>query len=112
MTRLFLYTLSFYTLSLLFIADGNAQVFGGHPPTQKWLQINTDSVRVIFAPGLEKTAGDIVDITRGLNNTTLHTIGSRTRKISIVLQHQTSNSNGYVGLGPWRSEFYLTPMQN
>ncbi|MHA4844298.1 TolB family protein [Flavitalea antarctica] len=99
-------------LSLLFVTDVSAQVFGGHPPSQKWLQINTDTVRVIFAPGLEKTAGEIVDITRGLNDATLNTIGSRIRKINIVLQHQTTNANGYVGLGPWRSEFYLTPMQN
>ena len=47
------------------LANGHAQVFGGHPPSQKWLQINTDSVRVIFAPGLEKMAGEIVDITQG-----------------------------------------------
>jgi hypothetical protein len=101
-----------YILSILLVTDSSAQVFGGHPPSQKWLQINTDTVRVIFAPGLEKTARDIVDITRGLNSATLPTIGSKVRKINIVLQHQTTNSNGYVGLGPWRSEFYLTPMQN
>jgi hypothetical protein len=112
MRRIIPYTIFLYILSILFIVHGHAQVFGGHPPSQKWLQINTDTVRVIFAPGLEKIAGEIVDITRGLNNTTLQTIGSRTKKISIVLQNQTTNSNGYVGLGPWRSEFYLTPMQN
>jgi hypothetical protein len=101
-----------FVLLMLFIADNHAQVFGGHPPAQKWLQINTDTVRVIFAPGLEKIAAEIVDITRGLNNATTQTIGWRTRKINIVLQNQTTISNGYVGLGPWRSEFYLTPMQN
>ena len=101
-----------YCLFLLTVPRLSAQEFGGHPPSQKWRQINTDSVRVIFSPGLEKQAGEIVDITRALNRTTLPTIGSRTRKISIVLQHQTTLSNGYVGLGPWRSEFFLTPRQN
>jgi hypothetical protein len=103
------------TIFLIAVFSGfslNAQQFGGHPPSQKWLQINTDSIRLIFPPGLERQAADIVDITRALGRTTLPTIGNRTHKISIVLQNQTTNSNGYVGLGPWRSEFYLTPMQN
>jgi hypothetical protein len=67
---------------------------------------------VIFPPGLERQAAAIVDISRQLNAKTLHTIGSQSKKISIVLQNQTTNANGYVGLGPWRSEFYLTPLQN
>jgi hypothetical protein len=29
-----------------------------------------------------------------------------------VLQNQTTISNAYVGLGPFRSEFFLTPAQN
>ncbi len=40
------------------------------------------------------------------------TIGDQQRKINIVLQNQTTISNGYVGLGPFRSEFYMTPDQN
>ncbi|MEI9946397.1 MAG: hypothetical protein WDN26_19525 [Chitinophagaceae bacterium] len=36
-------------------------------------------------------------------------LGDRLKKINIVLQSQTTISNGYVGLGPYRSEFYLNP---
>src|SRR5690606_22091080 len=36
----------------------------------------------------------------------------KTRKINTLLQNQNTVSNGYVGLGPFRSEFYLTPPQN
>lgn len=43
---------------------------------------------------------------------TQYSIGDRVRKISIVLQPRTTATNGYVALGPWRSEFYLTPNQN
>ena len=32
--------------------------------------------------------------------------------INIVLQNQTTIANGYVGLGPFRSEFFLTPPTN
>ncbi|RYZ46137.1 MAG: hypothetical protein EOP49_23845, partial [Sphingobacteriales bacterium] len=89
-----------------------AQQFGGHPPSQRWRQVNTDSIRIIFPPGLETQAMEIADISRALQVQTRGSIGARGRKISIVLQHQTTSSNGYVGLGPWRSEFYLTPLQN
>ncbi len=94
------------------INAGFAQQFGGHPVSQRWKQVNTDSIRIIFPPGLEKQAMEIADIHRVLPAQTGGTIGGRMRKISIVLQHRTISSNGYVGLGPWRSEFYLTPLQN
>src|SRR6185295_13734080 len=46
------------------------------------------------------------------DNRTQQTIGSHGRKINLVLQNQTTISNAYVGLGPFRSEFFLTPSQN
>jgi hypothetical protein len=42
----------------------------------------------------------------------LQTLGDRLKKINIVLQNQTVIGNGYVGLGPYRSEFYMTPAVN
>lgn len=90
----------------------NAQQFGGNPPSLKWRQINTDVVRVIFPVGLDSTAGDIAAIVDRLNKNTSFAIGTNRQKINIVLQNQTTLSNGYVALGPYRSEFYLTPSQN
>ena len=89
-----------------------AQNFGGTPPSLKWKQINNRQVRVIFPTGLDQQAKRIADISRYLNAGTKNTIGSSDRKISIVLQNQTTNSNGYVQLAPWRSEFFMTPLQN
>ncbi|MCS3799410.1 TolB family protein [Niastella sp. OAS944] len=91
-----------------------AQQFGGHPPSTKWNQINNDTIRVIFpaALGLEKQAADVVTTVQKLGVQTSSTIGDRVRKISIVMQPRTTISNGYVSLGPWRSEFYLMPPQS
>mgnify|MGYP000131804478 CR=1 FL=1 len=89
-----------------------AQRFAGHPPSTQWKQINTDTVRVIFPAGLEKQAADVVATAHALGYRTQSSIGDRLRKISIVLQPRTTVTNGYVALGPWRSEFYLTPNQN
>ena len=91
-----------------------AQQFGGHQPATKWNQINNDTLRVIFPAGLglEKQATDIAATAQRLAIQTAPTIGNRVRKVSIVLQPHTTISNAYVGLGPWRSEFYLMPPQN
>ena len=34
------------------------------------------------------------------------------RKISIILQSKSAQSNGFVTVAPWRSEFYTMPTQN
>jgi hypothetical protein len=89
-----------------------AQQFGGNPPSLKWRQINTKAVRVIFPAGLDSTAGEVASIADRLSKIDNYGIGNKRRKINIVLQNQTTISNGYVALGPYRSEFYLTPYQN
>jgi hypothetical protein len=106
------------TYSLLFVSyflfpsETLAQHFGGNPYSVKWQQINTDTVRVIYQSGLKEQAKRVVNLTHHLNQTTSSTIGDQLRKIDIVLQNQTTISNAYVGLAPWRSEFFMTPMQN
>lgn len=100
-------------LSLLFLSTRLfAQQFGGNPPSLKWRQLNTDTARVIFPSGLEVQAQQVAAIVHQLSRTTLPTLGPSQRKINIVLQNQTTISNGYVGLAPFRSEFELNAEQN
>lgn len=93
---------------LLVAGNLNAQEFGGNPPSLKWKQINTDTARIIFPDGLEAAAQRVAAVVHFLaaKNTSL---GSKADKINIVLQNQTAIANGYVGLGPYRSEFMMTP---
>lgn len=93
-----------------FIAKG--QEFGGNPSSLKWWQIDTDTARVIFPAGLEGAGERVAAIVHDLQKNHTAGIGSRLRKINIVLQNQTTVSNAYVGLGPYRSEFYLFAPQN
>ena len=88
-----------------FIAKG--QQFGGNPSSIKWRQINTDTARIIFPAGLENAGERVATIVHDLQKNHTATIGNRLRKLNIVLQNQTTVSNAYVGLGPYRSEFYL-----
>ncbi|UOE46951.1 hypothetical protein MTO98_21335 [Mucilaginibacter sp. SMC90] len=99
--------------ALLFSATlSKAQVFGGNPPSIKWKQVNTSSARVIFPAGLDSAGLRVANIVQQMNGFVRPTIGFKQKQISIVLQNQTTVANGYVGLAPFRSEFYLTPDQN
>ncbi len=89
-----------------------AQQFGGNPSSIHWKQVNTDTVRVIFPSGMEMQAGRLTSVIHNLQKSHATTIGNKIRKISIVLHDETLFSNAYVGLAPYRSEFYLTPPQN
>lgn len=99
-------------LSTFFWSETNAQTFGGNPPSIKWQQINTPAARVIFPQGLDSSASRVANIINFMNKDIAPTIGFKQKKINIVLQNQTTVSNGYVGLAPFRSEYYLTPYQN
>jgi hypothetical protein len=94
-----------------------SQQFGGNPPSIKWKQINTDSARIIFPAGLDSQANRVASIVHYLAGHAIAghgsvALGNQLHKINIVLQNQSIIANAYVGLGPFRSEFLLTPELN
>lgn len=89
-----------------------AQEFGGNPPSTRWKQVNTPAAKVIFPYGMDTAAVNVANIVQQMSGLIKPTIGNKQRQISIVLQNQTTISNAYVGLAPFRSEFFLTPDQN
>ena len=89
-----------------------AQEFGGNPPSIKWKQVNVPAAKVIFPQGLDSAALEVASIIAKMNLAIAPTIGTKQKQVSIVLQNQTTIANAYVGLAPFRSEFYLTPDQN
>src|SRR4051794_40443827 len=97
---------------LLYILKCSGQEFGANPSSIKWGQINTDTARVIFPYGLESAGERVASVIHNLQKNHVSSIGTGLRKINIVLQNQSTNSNAYVGLGPYRSEFYLFAPQN
>ncbi|WP_431200217.1 hypothetical protein ACRQ5D_19325 [Mucilaginibacter sp. P25] len=91
---------------LLSATLSKAQVFGGNPPSIKWKQVNTPPARVIFPTGLDSAGLRVANIVQQMNGLIRPTIGFKQKQISIVLQNQTTVANGYVGLAPFRSEFF------
>jgi hypothetical protein len=95
-------------LLLLCTLATRAQRFGGTPAKQQWLQINTDTLRVIFPANNLSQAQKVAGLVHQLQTINRNSLGNQLRKVSMVLQHRTMISNGYVGLAPFRSELYTT----
>lgn len=102
---------SFLFLICLAIA-ARAQQFGGTPASVHWLQIKTDTVRIIFPRGYTSEAKRISGIVHHLQAKYAHSIGDAIKPVSIVIRNESLLSNGYVGLAPYRSEWYTTPPQH
>lgn len=103
----------FILLALILITTlSKAQQFGGNPPAIKWNQVNTPAAKVIFPYGMDSAAVRVSNIVSYINSRIQPTIGFKQLQVSVVLQNQTTISNAYVGLAPFRSEFFLTPEQN
>lgn len=104
--------ISFLILSMVLWFNASTQQFGGFPPSTRWQQINTDTTRIIFAAPVREDAQRIASIIHQEAKKTGNPIGNKLRKVNIVLHHQTTLANGYVALGPFRSEYYLVPGSN
>jgi hypothetical protein len=99
----------FFVLLILFSLLAKAQEFGGNRFTTHWRQFHSDTTKIIFPAGLDSTAKRIANIIHNLSEKNSFSLGKKTNTISVVLQPHTTISNGYVSLGPFRSEFYTTP---
>ena len=106
MHRKFLFLIGSVLLGCL--VGAKAQVFGGNPASTQWKQIGNDTFNIVFPSYRIQSARAIASLVRwqSRNNTN---IGSKVKRVNIVLQPDVTYSNGYVGLGPFRSEFYLMP---
>ena len=94
---------------LLFAFRLSAQQFSGFPPSLKWKQINTDTVRIIFPSAIDSQAQRIGSIIHKIAAQHPNALGGTVRKINILLHNNTTFANGYVALAPFRSEYYLIP---
>ncbi|HRN48967.1 MAG TPA: hypothetical protein PKW69_13100, partial [Niabella sp.] len=99
----------FICFMFMLLHDLKSQEFGANRFSTRWRQINNDTVRVIFPNGNNATANEVANIVLNLAAQNKISLGNRLRKIDIVLQNAPVISNGYVSLGPFKSEFYLTP---
>lgn len=112
---LFILPLRFKLASLIIVTVYMAsfcQSFGGLKPGLGWKQINTDTCRIIFPGHLEEQAQRVANFTHYLKKHHVEEIGNKAFKIDILLNNQTTVSNGFVSIAPWKSHFVTTPLQD
>ncbi len=89
-----------------------AQIFGGTAPRIHWKKIVIPKATIIYPNGIDSVAMKVASDILRINQAPQKNIGSKRKKINIILRNSGLVSNGYVALSPFRSEFYLTPLQN
>lgn len=78
----------------------------------KWNQINTNNFRILFPQGFETKAQHVANMMEHMREPEATSLGAPPKKISILLQNQSSESNGFVTVAPRRSEFFTMPSQD
>jgi hypothetical protein len=100
---------------VFFYCSAKAQetiVNDNNPPSLKWYQLNTKHFRVLYPTGFDTQAQRMANTLEHIHEPESRTMGASPRKISVILQNQSSISNGFVSITPRRSEFYGMPSQN
>ncbi|NND35253.1 MAG: hypothetical protein HKN76_21880, partial [Saprospiraceae bacterium] len=110
--RPLLFRATFWLCMSLLTQQTWCQTFGGLPPSIEWMQINTDTVRIIFPSQLEPQAQRLANAIHYLHQHAQEDIGDKTYKIDIVVNNQSTIANGSVSIAPWRSHFLTTPLQD
>lgn len=87
-------------------------VLENNAPSLKWYQVNTSHFKVLFPAGFESQAQRTANTLEHLYHAEAHSLGTEPKKISVILQNQSSVSNGFVSILPRRSEFYTMPAQD
>jgi len=90
-----------------------AQIFGGeqNPFSVNWRQINTSGFKIIYPVELESEAQRMANNIRYIFPKVGRSLNVKKTTIPILFQNQGVIANGFVQLGPKKSEFNTTPPQ-
>jgi hypothetical protein len=83
-----------------------------NPTSISWQQIKTDHFRILFQKGFDLQAQRMANTLEQIRKAESRTLGTEPRRISVILQNQSSESNGFVSILPRRSEFFTLPPQD
>ena len=81
-----------------------ANLIGNNPSKLKWGKIETDHIKVIYPKDVEDDAQRVARIIQALNS--VKSSDKPFLKTSIIMNAQSATSNGFVTVGPFRSEFF------
>jgi len=91
-----------------------AQIFGGeqNPFSVNWRQINTSGFKIIYPVELESEAQRMANNIRYIFPKVGRSLNVKKTTIPIIFQNRGVIANGFVQLGPKKSEFNTTPPQS
>ncbi len=83
--------------------------FAQNPNSIEWKQISTEHFEIIFPQEVERKAQKVAHLLETAYPLVTRSLEAKPEKISLILQNQSTMSNGFVTLAPRRSEWYVTP---
>ena len=87
-------------------------ILNQNPTSLHWYKLATPHFRVLYPTGFDSTAQRMANQLERLYEPASASLEKRPRPIAVLLQNQTTNSNGFVTLFPRRSEFFSVPPQD
>ena len=93
--------------------DGFSQIFSNsqNPLSVKWRSISSSGFEIIYPTDFETEAQRMANTLPYLYKSVASGLHLKQTQIPILLQNQGVIANGFVQLGPKKSEFYTTPPQ-
>lgn len=99
------------SIVLSFIFCANSQNSGLYPPCEKWSQINTDTVRLIFPSAIYDEAIRSANLIHNIAKFDTLNFDAKLRKVNIFMINHTTESNGYIKYAPFHGKFFMMPPQ-
>ena len=99
-------------LTTAFAAGQGLPILEQNPASLRWYQLNTPHFRVIYPSGFEGPAHQTARRLEEVYEPDGAGLQRHPRPLSVVLQNQTTVSNGFATLAPRHAEFFTTPPQD
>ncbi|MVN75996.1 hypothetical protein GO988_06635 [Hymenobacter sp. HMF4947] len=93
------------------VAAQSLPIISQNQPALRWQEVRTPHFRVLYSAGLDTAAQRTAGRLEAVHGPDGATLGVQARPIAVVLQNQTTVSNGFVTFLPRHAEFFTTPDQ-
>lgn len=102
----------FFAVCFFIFIQGKSQSIGSHPSDINWHFIENENVKIIYPKNKKAQAERIANVIEHIKNNNTESVGSKWKKVDLILQTHQVISNGFVTVAPFRSELFGTSPQN
>ena len=98
-------------LAARLVAAQSLPVISQNPTGLRWYEVRTPHFRVLYPAGIDTAARRTAARLEAVYRADGSTLGVEARPVAVVLQNQTTISNGFVTFLPRHAEFFAAPDQ-